>query len=79
MDTVLLEVVLLCLVFVGALNWGFVAFNQNLVKSVDRLLNNLFGTRLPIENGTYMVVAASAAYLILTRSAWLASAVAARV
>lgn len=79
MDMIFVDVVLLCLVFVGALNWGLVPFNQNLVKSLDSVLNKLFGTKLPIENGLYMVVAASAVYLILTRSSWLATAVAQRV
>jgi len=76
---VLLDVVCLCLVFVGALNWGLVAFNQNLVKSVDQILNNLFGTKLPIEKGVYMVVAAAAVYLVAVRTEWLVDAIANRV
>jgi len=70
---VYLDVLLLCLVFVGALNWGLVPFNQNLVKSLDQFLNKSLSTQLPIENGVYMVVAASAVYLLMTRSEWLVS------
>jgi uncharacterized membrane protein YuzA (DUF378 family) len=79
MANVLLDVVALCLVFVGALNWGLVVFNQNLVKSIDKVLNNLFGTKLPIENGVYVAVAVAAVYLVFARSEWLSDAVAQRL
>jgi uncharacterized membrane protein YuzA (DUF378 family) len=79
MANVLLDIVCLCLVFVGALNWGLVVFNQNLVKSVDKVLNNLFGTKLPIENGVYVAVTAAAVYLVFARGEWLADAVAQRL
>jgi uncharacterized membrane protein YuzA (DUF378 family) len=70
-NMMLSNLVLLCLVFVGALNWGLVAFNMNLVKSVDKTLNGLLGTKLPIEKVVYVLVAASAAYLISNRAVWL--------
>jgi uncharacterized membrane protein YuzA (DUF378 family) len=34
MDMIFVDVVLLCLVFVGALNWGLVAYHIDIVKSI---------------------------------------------
>ena len=75
MNRIYIDILLLCLVFVGALNWGLVVFNQNLVKTIDKAVNKALSTNLPIENGVYLLVAVSAGYLLVNRSEWLSSSI----
>jgi uncharacterized membrane protein YuzA (DUF378 family) len=65
------NLVLLSLVFVGALNWGLAAFNLNAVKTVDNGVNKLLGTNLPVEKAVYLLVAAAGVNLYTTRNVWL--------
>lgn len=71
MDPNTVHAILLSLVFVGAINWGLVAFDQNLVTTVDRYINKNLSTDLPIEKAIYIAVAVSALYLFKENTLWL--------
>ena len=66
-----IHMVLVALVLIGAINWGFCAFNINLVKIIADFINNLFKTKLPIENTIYILVAVVAIKLAIDRNTWL--------
>ena len=63
--------VLIALVLVGALNWGFHTFGYNLVEMLNRFLSGVFKRRLPLDRIIYIVVAISALILAFQRDTWL--------
>ena len=63
--------VLIALVLVGALNWGFHTFGYNLVEILNRFLSGVFKRRLPLDRIIYVVVAISALILAFQRNTWL--------
>jgi len=66
-----IHMILVALVLIGALNWGFHAFGYNLVEMLNRFLSGVFKRRLPINTIIYVVVALSALYLGFQRDTWL--------
>jgi len=65
------HMVLIALVLVGALNWGFHTFGYNLVEILNRFLSGVFKRRLPLDRIIYVVVAISALILAFQRDTWL--------
>jgi uncharacterized membrane protein YuzA (DUF378 family) len=65
------HMVLIALVLVGALNWGFHTFGYNLVEMLNRFLSGVFKRRLPLDRIIYVVVAISALILAFQRDVWL--------
>ena len=63
--------VLIAIVLVGALNWGFHTFGYNLVEMLNRFLSGVFKRRLPLDRVIYVVVAVSAVALAVQRDTWL--------
>lgn len=65
------HMILVALVLVGALNWGFHAFGYNLVEMLNRFLSGVFKRRLSLNTIIYVVVALSALVLAFQRDTWL--------
>jgi uncharacterized membrane protein YuzA (DUF378 family) len=65
------HMVLIALVLIGALNWGFYTFGYNLVEMLNRFLSGVFKRRLPLDRIIYVVVAISALILAFQRDTWL--------
>ena len=65
------HMVLIAIVLVGALNWGFHTFGYNLVEMLNRFLSGVFKRRLPLDRVIYVVVAVSALILAVQRDTWL--------
>lgn len=65
------HMILIALVLVGALNWGFHTFGYNLVEMLNRFLSGVFKRRLPLDRIIYVVVAISALILAFQRDTWL--------
>ena len=63
--------VLIAIVLVGAVNWGFHTFGYNLVEMLNRFLSGVFKRRLPLDRVIYVVVAVSALILAFQRDTWL--------
>lgn len=63
--------VLIAIVLIGALNWGFHTFGYNLVEMLNRFLSGVFKRRLPLDRVIYVVVAVSALILAFQRDTWL--------
>lgn len=65
------HMILIALVLIGALNWGFHTFGYNLVEMLNRFLSGVFKRRLPLDRIIYVVVAISALILAFQRDTWL--------
>lgn len=70
-SALVLHMVLIAIVLVGALNWGFHTFGYNLVEMLNRFLSGVFKRRLPLDRVIYVVVAVSAIILAFQRDTWL--------
>lgn len=70
-SALILHMVLIAIVLVGALNWGFHTFGYNLVEMLNRFLSGVFKRRLPLDRVIYVVVAVSAVALAVQRDTWL--------
>jgi hypothetical protein len=66
-----LHMLLLAVVFIGALNWGAVAFGYNLVTELSLSINKLAKTNLPIDKVIYGLVAVCALILASRKTTWL--------
>ena len=62
---------LMALVIIGAINWGFEAFDHNLVKLLSNFLNNLMNSNYPIDKIIYIIVAIAGFSLAIKRDSWL--------
>ena len=63
--------ILVAIVLIGALNWGFHTFGYNLVEMLNRFLSGVFKRRLSVDRVIYVVVALSAVVLAFKRDTWL--------
>jgi uncharacterized membrane protein YuzA (DUF378 family) len=59
------------LIIVGAINWGFTAFGWNLVDIFNKKLSKLFNLKLSIDKFIYIVIALCGLYLAFRRNTWL--------
>ena len=50
-----LHMLLLAIVFIGAINWGATAIGYNLVDLLSNTLNKTFNSNLPINNVIYII------------------------
>ena len=66
-----IHMILIALVLIGALNWGFHTFGYNLVEMLNRFLSGVFKRRLSVDRVIYVVVALSAVVLAFKRDTWL--------
>ena len=66
-----IHMVLVALVLVGAVNWGFHATGHNLVEMLNLNLNNTFHTNYQYNHYIYMLVAVSAVILAFKKETWL--------
>jgi len=65
------HMLLMAIVIIGSINWGAHALGYNLVDMLSIQLNNLFKSKLPINNIIYIVVAIAGLILASKRSTWL--------
>ena len=70
-SALILHMVLIAIVLVGAVNWGFHTFGYNLVEMLNRFLSGVFKRHLPLDRIIYVVVAVSAVALAVQRDTWL--------
>ena len=70
-SAIVVHMILLAIVIIGALNWGFHTFGYNLVEMLNRFLSGVFKRRLPLDRIIYVVVAVSAVALAVQRDTWL--------
>ena len=66
-----IHMILVAIVLIGALNWGFHTFGYNLVEMLNRFLSGVFKRRLSVDRVIYVVVALSAVVLAFKRDTWL--------
>lgn len=70
-NKVRLNMLLVAIVIIGAINWGTTAFGFNLVKIIDDGINGLFKSDIPIQEVIYVVVAIAGILLAFRRDTWL--------
>ncbi len=70
-SAIVVHMILLAIVLIGAVNWGFHTFGYNLVEMLNRFLSGVFKRRLPLDRVIYVVVAVSALILAFQRDTWL--------
>lgn len=66
-----LRMLLLAIVFIGAINWGTTAIGYNLVELLSTTLNKTFNSNIPINNIIYIIVALAAIKLASDKTTWL--------
>ena len=66
-----IHMILVAIVLIGALNWGFHTFGYNLVEMLNHFLSGVFKRRLSVDRVIYVVVALSAVVLAFKRDTWL--------
>ena len=66
-----LHMLLLAIVFIGAINWGTTVFGYNFVDLLSNTLNKTFNSNLPINNVIYIIVALAAIKLATDKTTWL--------
>ena len=66
-----LHMLLLAVVFIGALNWGAVALGYNFVDELSLAINKLAKSNLPINKVIYGFVAVCAIILASKKTTWL--------
>ena len=66
-----IHMILVAIVLIGALNWGFHTFGYNLVEMLNRFLSGVFKRRLSVDRAIYVIVALSAVVLAFKRDTWL--------
>jgi uncharacterized membrane protein YuzA (DUF378 family) len=59
------------LIIIGAINWGFEAFDYNLVEKLSGSINKLFNVNYPINKIIYILVAVAGIALALKEHTWL--------
>lgn len=70
MGKVYLHKLALTLIIIGAINWGLVAFNINLVTIINDYINNLVGYQTNIDKLIYLIIA-FAAIKVMKRDTFL--------
>ncbi len=71
MPEIKINMILLSVVIIGSLNWGFTAFGYNLVQLLSELINRQFNSSVPIDKFVYLMVALCAIILAYNRNTWL--------
>jgi hypothetical protein len=66
-----LHMLLLAIVFIGAINWGATALGYNLVTELSVAVNKLAKSNMPIDKVIYGIVAVSAIVLASKKEVWL--------
>jgi hypothetical protein len=71
MPEIKINMILLSVVIIGSLNWGFTAFGYNLVQLLSEFINRQFNSSVPIDKFVYLMVALCAIILAYNRNTWL--------
>lgn len=66
-----LHIILLAIVFIGAINWGGIALGYNFVELLSKTINTNLQTNLPYDKIIYIIVAFSAIWLAAKKTTWL--------
>jgi uncharacterized membrane protein YuzA (DUF378 family) len=66
-----LRMVMLALVFAGAINWACTAFGFNLVDIINNKFNQIIGMNLHLNQLLYIGIGVSAIFLASKQSTWL--------
>jgi uncharacterized membrane protein YuzA (DUF378 family) len=66
-----INMVLMALVIIGAINWGAHAMDYNIVDFLSNAVNKSFKTDLHLNKVIYMLVAIAGIYLAFQRTTWL--------
>ena len=65
------HIFLMSLVIIGAINLGAHALGYNFIDALSYKINNIFHSRIPINNIIYLIVAISGLWLASKRTTWL--------
>ena len=66
-----LNMIMVALVLIGALNWGLTAFDYNIVAILDTYVKQVSNMNIPLAKTVYILVALSGIYLAVQRDTWL--------
>ena len=66
-----INMIIIGIVIIGALNWLTIVFGYDLVDILNRFINKLFNSNLPINNYIYIIIGFSAIYIASRRTTWL--------
>ena len=66
-----IHMILLSVVFIGAINWGSTALGYNLVELLSKTINTSFQTNYPFDKIIYIIVALAAIWLAYKKTTWL--------
>lgn len=66
-----LNMIMVTLVIIGALNWGLTAFDYNILSILDTYIKNLSNINIPFAKTIYVIVAFAGIYLAVQRDTWL--------
>ncbi len=66
-----INMILLAVVFIGAINWGATALGYNLVQMLSTRVNSYFNVNYPIDKVIYISVALCAIWLASKKTTWL--------
>lgn len=66
-----IRMVLLSLVFIGAINWGSTAVGYNFVELLSKTINTSLLTNYPFDKIIYIIVAFAAIWLASKKTTWL--------
>jgi len=66
-----MNMVIVAIVIIGALNWGTTAFGYNLVEILNNNINNFLGYQSYVDKIIYIIVALAAVKLAFNRNTWL--------
>ncbi len=66
-----LNMILLAIVFIGAINWGATALGYNFVELLSSNINKSLQVNYPIDKIIYVIVAFSALWLASKQTTWL--------
>jgi uncharacterized membrane protein YuzA (DUF378 family) len=70
-QTVRIRILLSSIVFFGALNYGALAMNYNLIDGLSTRTNNIIGKNLYLSSIIYIILALAGLYLASDRTTWL--------
>jgi uncharacterized membrane protein YuzA (DUF378 family) len=66
-----INMVLVAIVIIGALNWGTTAFGYNLVEMLNNTINRTLGYQSNFDKIIYVIVALAAIKIAFNRNTWL--------
>jgi len=66
-----MNMIIVAIVIIGALNWGSTALGYNLVEILNNNINNFLGYQSYVDKIIYIIVALAAVKMMFNRNTWL--------